>query len=149
MTRSKQIELCFENNIQYIGLICFHASNFPFIFHIKLYFSQQEKYLEINSCLIWNYLISKNKCSFIVSFQYNFISCSCRKNNLGLGLGYVVSTIFQYIVGSQLYRQKKPKYPEKITDMPQVTDKLYHIMLYRVHFVMSGIQTHNFIGVMY
>jgi hypothetical protein len=40
----------------------------------------------------------------------------------------------------------KPEYPEKSNDVSQVSDKMYSIILYRVHLVTSGIRTHNFIG---
>ena len=33
---------------------------------------------------------------------------------------------------------RKLEYPKKTTDPPEVTDKLYHIMLCQVHLILAG-----------
>jgi cytochrome b561 len=47
------------------------------------------------------------------------------------------------IMWRSVYWRKKPK---KTNDLPHVTDKLYHIILYQVHLALSGIRTQHVSG---
>jgi len=58
----------------------------------------------------------------------------------------ICSTIFQLYRGDPFFWWMKPEYAEKTSDLQQVTDTLYHILLYRVHLASRGIRAHNVCG---
>ena len=98
-----------------------------YIFHFKWSYNDFQLITKQNEC------VNQGDVYYFKSCDHKVIILLCTSFEL-------------YIEHKKFYWWRKPEYPKKTTDLSRVIDKLYHIMLYRVHVTMNRVWTHNLSG---
>ena len=94
-----------------------------------------------------NYALERKGCTraFALKLQLNYTNVKLIEGLVWFMVLTPLSTIFQLYCLGQFYCWRKQEYREKTIELSEVADKLYHIMLYRVHPDMSEFELAAFV----